>query len=135
MALRQIISFLAALALAGCGGNPPPAPAAAGNGSGAASAASVSSGPIGFIGPNGLQVAATPEINHALDTAITNQPASWTEAESGAVTQFTALRTFQRDDNAYCRGFTQAVTKGSSTETAHGLACQTPDGTWQAVSG
>lgn len=134
MLAKLIVPVLAAAALAGCASHDSePAPIAVGRPVAAATAAPP--GPVGFLGGDGPQVAATPEINRALETGVTGQPQSWTDADSGTVTQFTALRTFQRDDNTYCRDFSQTVTKGSSTESARGVACRDSDGTWRAVAG
>src|SRR5579859_8279436 len=124
MLARLIVPVLAAVALTSCASHDSESAPTLGGG-GAAMSASAAPGPVGFLGADGLQQTATPEINHALDTAIKGQPVSWTDAESGAVTQFTALDLSQLPDNSYCRTFSQTVTKDSKTETVRGKACQT----------
>jgi hypothetical protein len=134
MLARLIVPVLAAAALTSCASHDSAPAPSIGNG-GAAMSTSAPPGPVGFLGADGLQATATPEINHALDTAIKGQPLSWTDTESGAVVQFTALDLSQLPDNSYCRTFSQTVTNGSKTETVRGKACQTTDGTWRAVAG
>jgi hypothetical protein len=130
MTWKLIMPLLAALPLAGCGGGGhPPDPVAM-------SAAGKAQAPAtGFIGPDGPLISAPPEVNHALETALVGRPVSWTDADSGAVTRFTVARTFQREDNTYCRDFTESVSVKDNTDTARGTACRQPDGTWRAVAG
>jgi hypothetical protein len=129
MTAKLIAPILAAFALAGCAGGDRPA-----GGAGIATTASAPA-PVGFIGPDGPLVAAPPEVNHALETAIIGSPLTWTDAETGAVTRFTAVRTFQREDNSYCREFTETVTIKDKTDAARGTACRQSDGTWRAAAG
>jgi surface antigen len=42
---------------------------------------------------------------------------------------------YQAEDNTYCREFTETISKGGTTDSAHGTACWQPDGTWRAVAG
>jgi surface antigen len=92
-------------------------------------------GAAGFIGPDGPVMVAPPQIGHALETAPANQPQSWTDADSGATTQFTAIRLFQKDDNSYCREYSESVTVSGKTSSVHGTACRDSDGTWRAAAG
>jgi surface antigen len=135
MTSKLIASTLAALALTGCAsgghsfGPPMSASAQAAPGSGATLETA------GFIGPDGPVEVAPPQVVHALETGIADHPTSWTDPDSGAVTQFTVMRLFQKDDNSYCRGFSESVTTGSKTNSVHGVACRDADGTWRAASG
>jgi surface antigen len=109
---------IAIAALAGCASAP-----SSGRASGASAGAAGS-----------VSIVMTPEVNHALDTAIRNQPVTWSDAESGTQTEFTVLRMYQKDDGTYCREFTESVSKGGGTDSAQGVACRQPDGTWRAAS-
>ena len=111
---------VAALALSGCAGSQP--------------SARLSGAAVGSAAAP-VRIAMTLEISHALDTAVRNQPVTWSDAEGGTQTQFTVLRMYQKEDGTYCREFTETVSKGSDADTAHGTACRQPDGTWQAVAG
>jgi len=56
----------------------------------------------------------TPEISHALDTAVRNQPQAWTDPESGAQTSFTVLSIIQKEDDTYCREFTEPFPRAAT---------------------
>ena len=59
---------------------------------------------------------------------------TWQNSDSGNAGSITPTQTYQRDDQTYCREFTQTLTIGSRTEEAYGTACREPDGTWDIVS-
>jgi surface antigen len=73
------------------------------------------------------------QVNHTLESAPTNQPATWRNPDGGAQVKLTATHTFQRPDNVYCRDFIEQLTKGETAQTARGTACRRPDGTWQTT--
>jgi surface antigen len=137
MTTRLIVPAMAVLALAlgGCGGGSRPVEAVSVSGPGSVENPSASAAGAAFIGPDGPTADASPQIAHALDTAVKDQPVSWTDADSGDVTRITATRTFQREDNSYCREFTQSVTHHDKTDSARGTACRQADGTWRAMAG
>lgn len=56
---------------------------------------------------------------------------SWNNPESGNSGSFTPLREGTDQTGSNCREFEQTVTVNGKTETATGIACQQPDGTWK----
>ncbi len=78
------------------------------------------------------QAAMIQHFNHAMESAPTGQPVTWTNP-SGIAVQLSATRTFQRADGTYCREFSQSLTSGGQPNVAKGTACRQSDGTWQIV--
>jgi len=117
MKLMLLASGIAITALAGCASSQPLARAPASPG-----------------GSAKAQIVMTAEIGHALDTAVRNQPVTWSDAENGTQTQITVLNIIQKEDDTYCREFTETVSKGSDSETVKGVACRNADGSWQATA-
>jgi len=76
--------------------------------------------------------------NQAASTAYSapvGQTINWNNPDSGNSGQITTTRDgYQQGSNAYCREYSQAINVGGRTQTAHGTACQQPDGTWKIVS-
>ena len=68
-----------------------------------------------------------------LETAPAGATNSWHNPDSGNSGTVTPTQTYQRNDGAYCREFTQTVTVGGRTEEAYGTACRQPDGSWQVI--
>jgi len=117
MTLKFVVSGIAIAALAGCASSQPQARGSS------------------STGGSDSRIVMTPEISHALDTAVRNQPQAWTDPESGAQTSFTVLSIIQKEDDTYCREFTETVSKGSDTETFKGIACRNADGSWRVGAG
>lgn len=74
------------------------------------------------------------QTSKALETAPTNQTASWVNPESKAPASVTPTRTYQRPDGSYCREFSQSVTIKGQEQKVNGTACRRSDGSWQATS-
>ena len=70
---------------------------------------------------------------NTLVTAPSGTTSKWRNPDSGNSGTVTPTQTYQRNDGAYCREFTQTVTVGGSTEEAYGTGCRQPDGSWQII--
>lgn len=57
----------------------------------------------------------------------------WSNPESGNRGSYTPVREGRRTDGAYCREFQETVTISGRQESAYGVACRQPDGTWRVV--
>ena len=73
-------------------------------------------------------------LQDSLETEPSGTTRTWQNSDSGNAGSITPTQTYQRDDQTYCREFTQTLTIGSRTEEAYGTACREPDGTWDIVS-
>ena len=67
----------------------------------------------------------------ALETAPVNTPVTWTNPDSGNSGTITPTRTFQTNDGAYCREYTQTIVVGGKPTQGYGKACRQQDGTWK----
>ncbi|MBL4720944.1 MAG: glycine zipper 2TM domain-containing protein, partial [Alphaproteobacteria bacterium] len=57
---------------------------------------------------------------------------AWRNPDSGASGEITPVREgWRKDSGAYCREYQQSVTIGGETESAYGVACRQPDGSWK----
>ena len=63
-----------------------------------------------------------------------NQPAQWSNPDTGYAYQVQPTRTFV-EGSRECREFRMLATKGSTPEEVYGTACRQPDGTWQMSNG
>ena len=68
-------------------------------------------------------------------TAATRAPMgetiTWSNPNSGNSGSYTPVREGTRNSGEYCREFQETVTIGGETETAYGIACRKPDGSWE----
>jgi surface antigen len=134
-AVPVIAASAAAILVAGCAHEPTAierkmaAPSAeSGNGRQAAPAIAAASALNDADQPTMIE-----HFNHAMESAPTGQPVTWTNP-SGVTVQLSATRTFQQADGTYCREFTQTITSGSQPNVARGTACRQSDATWQIIS-
>jgi surface antigen len=67
----------------------------------------------------------------AATTAPVGETIVWNNPESGNSGSYTPVRDGQSTSGEYCREFQETVTIGGKTETAHGIACRQPDGSWK----
>ncbi|WP_282607297.1 RT0821/Lpp0805 family surface protein [Pelagibius sp. Alg239-R121] len=67
-------------------------------------------------------------------TAPIGQEITWDNPDSGNSGTVTATREGTTENGNYCREFQQEVTIGGKEETAYGVACRQPDGSWQIQS-
>lgn len=71
-------------------------------------------------------------------SALENAPAGttyeWHNPDSGNSGTTTPTQTYQTNNGAYCREFTQTVNVGGEVQDAYGTACRQPDGSWK-ISG
>ena len=70
----------------------------------------------------------------AMDNASVGQTVSWTNPSSGDQVQVTPTRTYQPENNRYCREFTQSISEKGQGPATRGTACQQSDGSWQIVN-
>ncbi len=67
-------------------------------------------------------------------TAPIGQQIKWDNPDSGNSGTVTPTREGTAENGNYCREFQQEVTIGGEAETAYGVACRQPDGSWQIQS-
>ncbi len=67
----------------------------------------------------------------ALESSRSGQTIAWTNPDSGNRGTVTPTKTYQNNNNEYCREYQQTVVIGGKTEDAHGTACRQPDGSWR----
>ena len=67
----------------------------------------------------------------ALETSPTNQTSSWVNPDSGNQYAITPTKTFQTNNNQYCREYQTTVTVAGKQQQGYGTACRQPDGQWQ----
>lgn len=68
----------------------------------------------------------------ALDQGVSGQPVAWRNPDSGHEGTITPRPAYRQNDT-YCREFTQTITVGGQTQDAYGTACRQPDGSWKIV--
>lgn len=71
--------------------------------------------------------------NNALEYNRDNQPASWTNPNSGTRYDVTPQRTYYREEQP-CREYATKAIIGGKEEVVYGTACRQPDGSWQAAN-
>jgi surface antigen len=78
------------------------------------------------------------QMQAALERNRTNQPATWTNPDTGASYQVTPVRTYTRKvphkKPQYCREFQNTATINGEVQKIYGKACRQPDGSWKVVS-
>lgn len=67
-------------------------------------------------------------------TAPIGQEITWNNPDSGNSGTITPTREGTAQNGNYCREFQQEVTIGGEVESAYGVACRQPDGSWQIQS-
>lgn len=67
----------------------------------------------------------------ALEHTKSGQSSTWLNPNTGNTGSVTPVKTFQRDDDTYCRTIEQTLTTNDGTARARGTACRQPNGTWQ----
>lgn len=72
-------------------------------------------------------------VRETLETYPSGQVNSWNNPDTGYAGQVTAGPTYP--DRPTCRPYTQTITVDGRSETAEGVACRNPDGTWRIVNG
>jgi len=66
-------------------------------------------------------------------TAPINRAIEWQNPDNGHYGAVTPVREGTSSAGEYCREFQQTVTIGGRQESAYGVACQQPDGSWKIV--
>ena len=66
-------------------------------------------------------------------SAPIGQTIAWSNPDSGNSGSVTPLRDGTGANGSYCREFQQTVNIGGRTESAYGVACRQPDGSWEIV--
>ncbi|MCP5432058.1 MAG: glycine zipper 2TM domain-containing protein [Alphaproteobacteria bacterium] len=69
--------------------------------------------------------------NRALSTAPNNQTVTWSNPESGNSGSVTPTSSYKTASGQTCRQFSQTVSAGGKSDSASGVACQQPDGSWR----
>lgn len=67
-------------------------------------------------------------------SAPIGEPISWNNPNSGNSGQVVATKEGYSASGKYCREFQQIVYIGGKEETAFGVACRKPDGSWQIMN-
>ena len=88
-------------------------------------------GAAGNLLDNADREAAYRAQQNALETQRSGQATTWRNPDSGNSGTFTPQAAFQDSSGQYCREFQQTITVDGKTQTAYGLACRQPDGTWK----
>lgn len=78
------------------------------------------------------QIAAQQAYEQA-QTAPINRTIEWENPDNGHYGTVTPVREGTSSVGEYCREFQQTVTIGGRQESAYGVACRQPDGTWKIV--
>lgn len=71
--------------------------------------------------------------NDALENAPAGKVMAWKNPDNNNEGTVTPTKTYQNNQNEYCREYTQTVTIGGETQKAYGTACRKPDGHWAIV--
>ncbi len=66
-------------------------------------------------------------------TAPIGQTITWSNPDTGHRGSYTPTREGTRADGAYCREFQETVTIDGQQQSAYGVACRQPDGSWRIV--
>ena len=69
--------------------------------------------------------------NQQAHSAPIGETISWNNPESGNSGNVTPVRDGYADSGEYCREYQQTIYVGGVQETAVGIACRNPDGTWK----
>lgn len=67
-------------------------------------------------------------------SAPIGQNISWSNPQSGNSGTITPVRDGRASNGSYCREFQQTIFVDGMNQTAYGVACQQPDGTWRIVN-
>lgn len=70
----------------------------------------------------------------ALEHTRTGSTSTWRNPDTGHSGTVTPTRTYQQSSGTYCRDLTQTVDIDGQTQTATGMACRQPDGSWRIVN-
>lgn len=73
------------------------------------------------------------QANYQAQNAPIGEPISWSNPESGNYGQVVATKDGYSQSGRYCREFQQTIYVGGREESAYGVACRQPDGSWQIV--
>jgi surface antigen len=73
------------------------------------------------------------EANRRAQTAGIGQSIAWSNPESRHYGTVTPTNDGYSQSGQYCREFQQTVTIQGRTESAYGIACRQPDGTWRIL--
>ena len=76
------------------------------------------------------QLAMEHKTQETLETARTDQTATWINPDTGHSGTITPVKTYQTEAGQYCREYQQTVRVGGTRQQAYGTACRQPDGTW-----
>jgi surface antigen len=67
----------------------------------------------------------------AAASAPVGETIAWNNPDSGNSGSYTTVRDGQSTSGEYCREFQETVTIDGKTESAYGVACRQPDGSWK----
>lgn len=66
-----------------------------------------------------------------LEVNRTGQTTQWVNPDSGGTVAVTPTKTYQNPGGEYCREYQTEVMVGGKKESAYGIACRQPDGSWK----
>lgn len=107
-----------------------------GGGGGRIAATIIGAGAGAFIGNrigNNMDETDRLKAQQALNDAKTGQSTTWKNPDSGDTYTVTPTKTYKQD-NTYCREYTQTATVADKPQQVYGTACRQPDGTWKIVN-
>ncbi len=70
----------------------------------------------------------------ALETAPSGQTSSWSNPDNGYSGSVTPRPAYETSGGEVCREYTETIRIDGRNETAVGVACRNPDGTWRVVN-
>ena len=87
-------------------------------------------------GQLGRSVDRTDELKamQALEYNRTGQASSWENPRTGGDVTVVPVRTYQAENEQYCREYQMTIVVEGRRETGYGTACRQPDGSWRVVS-
>ncbi|MGB5092890.1 MAG: RT0821/Lpp0805 family surface protein [Parvibaculum sp.] len=72
-------------------------------------------------------------VGEVLEYVPTNETVDWADPDTGGYYEVTPLRSYQRDEDTYCREYQTYIEIDGRSQRAYGTACRQPDGAWKQV--
>ena len=67
----------------------------------------------------------------ALESGVSGSKTTWTNPDSGNSGEVVPRPAYRQQNGTICREFVQVVMVGDEVESAYGIACREPSGTWK----
>ena len=67
----------------------------------------------------------------ALESGVSGSKTAWTNPDSGNSGEVVPQPAYRQEDGTICREFAQVIMVGDEVESAYGIACREPSGTWK----